>query len=105
MDRRDFIKTGAVAASGLLLSQSGLAQLNPVKRIAVRLLAPESMKTRLAVRELCNGLHTLNGVWEVAETKDDAKGKPGGVPPLWDGHAAKRIVEILLKVVPRAKAS
>ena len=24
---------------------------------------------------------------------------------LWDGQAAKRIVEILLKVVPRAKAS
>jgi UDP-N-acetylglucosamine 2-epimerase (non-hydrolysing) len=33
------------------------------------------------------------------------KGKLGRIPPLWDGHAAKRIVEILLKVVPRTRAS
>src|SRR6266403_1170002 len=43
----------------------------------------------------------------VAAARDTlaGKGKPGRIPPLWDGHAAKRIVEILLKVVPRAKAS
>ena len=29
------------------------------------------------------------------------KGKAGRIPPLWDGHAAQRIVEILLKSVPR----
>jgi hypothetical protein len=28
------------------------------------------------------------------------KSKAGCVPPMWDGHAAKRIVEILLRVVP-----
>jgi UDP-N-acetylglucosamine 2-epimerase len=33
------------------------------------------------------------------------KNKAGRIPPLWDGHAAQRIVEILLKVVPRGKAS
>jgi len=33
------------------------------------------------------------------------KGKTGRVPPLWDGHTAKRIVEILLKLVPRGNAS
>jgi UDP-N-acetylglucosamine 2-epimerase (non-hydrolysing) len=33
------------------------------------------------------------------------KGKAGRIPPLWDGHAARRIVEILLKVVPRGLAS
>lgn len=70
MDRRDFMKTGAVAASSLLLPQSSLAQVNPIKRIAIRLQAPESMKTRLAVRELSSGLHMLNGAWTVAETKD-----------------------------------
>jgi UDP-N-acetylglucosamine 2-epimerase (non-hydrolysing) len=33
-------------------------------------------------------------------------GKTGHIPRLWDGHAAKRIVEILLlKVVPRGNAS
>ena len=33
------------------------------------------------------------------------KGKAGRIPPMWDGHAAQRIVEILLKVVPRGNAS
>ncbi len=33
------------------------------------------------------------------------KGKAGRVPPLWDGHTAKRMVEILLKLVPRGNAS
>ncbi|MGC1088633.1 MAG: UDP-N-acetylglucosamine 2-epimerase, partial [Candidatus Acidiferrum sp.] len=28
------------------------------------------------------------------------KGRPGRIPPLWDGHAAERIVEILLKNPP-----
>jgi UDP-N-acetylglucosamine 2-epimerase (non-hydrolysing) len=31
-------------------------------------------------------------------------GKAGRIPPLWDGHAASRIVEILLRLVPRQKA-
>lgn len=29
------------------------------------------------------------------------KGKPGRIPPLWDGHAAERIVEILLRHPPQ----
>jgi UDP-N-acetylglucosamine 2-epimerase (non-hydrolysing) len=29
------------------------------------------------------------------------KGKAGRIPPLWDGHAASRIVEVLLRAVPR----
>lgn len=29
------------------------------------------------------------------------RSKAGRVPPLWDGHAAERIVEILLRLVPR----
>ena len=33
------------------------------------------------------------------------KGKAGRIPPLWDGHAAQRIVDILLKEVPRGHAS
>jgi UDP-N-acetylglucosamine 2-epimerase (non-hydrolysing) len=28
------------------------------------------------------------------------KGKPGGIPPFWDGHAAERIVDVLLKNLP-----
>jgi UDP-N-acetylglucosamine 2-epimerase (non-hydrolysing) len=30
------------------------------------------------------------------------KGKPGRIPPLWDGHAAERIVEVLLKNRPQS---
>jgi len=30
------------------------------------------------------------------------RAKVGKIPPLWDGRAATRIVEILLQVVPRA---
>ena len=29
------------------------------------------------------------------------KGKAGRIPPLWDGNAASRIVEVLLQAVPR----
>lgn len=29
------------------------------------------------------------------------KGKPGRIPPFWDGHAAERIVEVLLRNPPR----
>ncbi len=43
----------------------------------------------------------------VAAARDTlaGKGKAGRIPPLWDGHAAKRIVDILLKEVPRGNAS
>ena len=43
----------------------------------------------------------------VAAARDTlaGKGKAGRIPPLWDGHAAKRIVDILLKEVPRGYAS
>ena len=38
--------------------------------------------------------------WEVLA----GKGKAGKVPPLCDGNAARRIVEVLLRLVPRKKA-
>jgi len=31
--------------------------------------------------------------------------KTGRIPPLWDGHAAERIVDILLRVVPRRESA
>jgi UDP-N-acetylglucosamine 2-epimerase (non-hydrolysing) len=43
----------------------------------------------------------------VAAARDTlaGRGKAGRVPPLWDGHAATRIVDVLLKEVPRGYAS
>ena len=41
----------------------------------------------------------------VAAAKEvlSGKSKAGRIPPLWDGHAAERIVEILLRLVPGRK--
>jgi UDP-N-acetylglucosamine 2-epimerase (non-hydrolysing) len=33
------------------------------------------------------------------------KNKTGRIPPLWDGHAAERIVETLLRIAPRMKST
>jgi hypothetical protein len=76
VDRRDFMKTSALTAGGLFLPHSGLGQLATVKQIRVRLLAPRSVRTRLAVSELCSGLHMLNRAWEVRET---AENDPSGL--------------------------
>ncbi len=75
MDRRDFVKTSALTAGGLFLPHSGFGQLAAVEQIRVRLLAPRSLRTRLAVSELCSGLHILNNAWEVRETaENDSRG-------------------------------
>ena len=75
MDRRDFMKTSALAAaSGLFLPPSGFAQLAPASQIGIHLMAPESMKTRLAVNELRAGLTMLNRSWEFNETADERNG-------------------------------
>ncbi len=75
MDRRDFMKTSVLTAGGLLVPHSGFGQLAAVKQIRVRLLAPSSVRTRLAVSELCSGLHMLNHAWEASETaENDTRG-------------------------------
>src|SRR5271163_472329 len=71
MDRRDFMKTSTLTAGGLFLPHSGFGQLAAVEQIRVRLLAPRSLRTRLAVSELCSGLHILNNAWEVRETAEN----------------------------------
>jgi hypothetical protein len=71
MRRRDFMKTSVLTAGGLFLPFSGFGQLAAVKQIGVRLLAVRSVRTRLAVSELCSGLHVLNNAWEVSETAEN----------------------------------
>jgi len=66
IDRRDFLKASAlVTASGLLTPSYVPAQMNGRKRIAIRLLSADSVKTRLAARELESGLRLLNSADEV----------------------------------------
>jgi hypothetical protein len=61
MDRRDFLKASALAsASSLIPNPSANAQRLRPQRIAVRNQAPDSIKTRLATRELLSGLRMLN---------------------------------------------
>ncbi len=69
MDRRDFIKSGAlVAAGGLVKTPQGMAQMSRPERIAVRTQAPSTPKVRLAVRELMAGLRSLDSASEIVES-------------------------------------
>ncbi len=57
MDRRDFLKASAIAsASSLLIHTLAVAQRVLPQRIVIRNHAADSVKTRLASRELLTGL-------------------------------------------------
>lgn len=73
MDRRDFLKTTALASAGSLIDPNrASAQLVGEPRIAIRTQAPDSLKTRLAARELKSGLLMLNPATEVLTTNEEA---------------------------------
>ena len=75
-DRRDFLKASAlVAARGLLEPGYVPAQMTGRKRIAIRNLSEDSVKTRLAARELESGLRILNSADEVTQSTE---GSPAG---------------------------
>ncbi|MGC1871867.1 MAG: hypothetical protein WA700_12980 [Acidobacteriaceae bacterium] len=66
MDRRDFIKASAIASASTLMAQaSGNAQRLRPQRITVRNQAPDSVKTRLATRELLSGLRMLHSAPQI----------------------------------------
>jgi len=72
IDRREFLKTSALASAGTLLRRSDApAQVEP-KQIAIRTLAADSLMTRLATRELLSGLRMLHAATEVKQTSDDS---------------------------------
>jgi hypothetical protein len=72
MDRRDFLKTTALASANSLLDHSrASAQIMGSVRVAIRTQASDSPKTRLAARELKSGLLTLNPAAEVINTTDN----------------------------------
>jgi hypothetical protein len=77
MDRRDFIKSGALAASGLLYTSQGLAQALRPRRVAVKTLAASSQMVRLATLELVTGLRSLNSAPEI--TKSSSESTTGSV--------------------------
>ena len=73
MDRRDFLKTSAlVSASSLLALNRASAQAVTPKSIVIHSQVADSMKARLAARELFSGLHMLNPALEVRQASGDA---------------------------------
>ena len=70
MDRRDFLKTAALASATSLLDRSH-AQGAVAIRVGIRTEAPDSIKARLAARELTTGLLLLNPAMEVSRTGED----------------------------------
>ena len=73
MDRRDFLKTAALASANSKLDggRASAQILTPI-RVAIRTQAPDSFKTRLAARELKSGLLMLNPGVEVTHITDDS---------------------------------
>ena len=73
MDRRDFLKASAIASASTLVSAtpSNAQRLRP-QRIALRNQAPDSVKTRLAMRELLSGLRSLKSAPQIDIANDTA---------------------------------
>jgi hypothetical protein len=73
IDRRDFLKASALVTAGGLLGPSyASSQLTGHKRIAIRNLSADSVKTRLAARELESGLRRLSSTGEVTRTTESS---------------------------------
>src|SRR5208283_3331853 len=84
IDRRDFLKTSALASAGSLLA-GALDSAQPLrpKVVNIRTQAPDGLTTRLAARELLSSLRTLFQGIEInqngmEQAKDDAAA--GAVP-------------------------
>src|ERR1035438_1832451 len=72
MDRRDFLKTSALLSAGSMLPiNRASAQAVKPKLVAIRSQVTDSLKARLAARELSSGLHMLNPALEVRLTSSD----------------------------------
>jgi hypothetical protein len=66
IDRRDFLKAGALAATGSLLAHGQKTQtIGTLRRITIENQAPDGARTRLAATELLVGLKALHAAPEV----------------------------------------
>lgn len=73
MDRRGFLKTSSLAsAGGVFALNRASSQLVGRKLIVIQSQVADSVKARLAARELLTGLHMLDRALEVKQTSNEA---------------------------------
>src|SRR6266446_2501641 len=95
-----------LSKSTLVLTDSGGIQEETTALGVPCLTLRENTERPITISQGTNLLVGTDPGKIVATARDTlaGEGKAGRIPPLWDGHAAKRIVDILLREVPRGNA-
>lgn len=95
-----------LSKASLVLTDSGGIQEETTALGVPCLTLRENTERPVTISEGTNLLVGTDPAKIVAAARDvlAGKGKAGKIPPLWDGQAAGRIVEILLRLAPRKKA-
>jgi UDP-N-acetylglucosamine 2-epimerase (non-hydrolysing) len=95
-----------LSKAALVLTDSGGIQEETTALGVPCLTLRENTERPITISEGTNLLIGTDPGKIVAAVRDilAGKGKAGRIPQLWDGHAAERIVEILLRTLPREKA-
>src|SRR5580692_922189 len=91
-----------LSKASLVLTDSGGIQEETTALGIPCLTLRENTERPVTVTEGTNELvgQDPKKIIEAAEAVLAGKAKPGRIPPLWDGHAAERIVEVLLRKSP-----